>query len=273
MKSRLLTASVLIIAVLWIIFAAPSIIFSIFLSVFIGLAAWEWAGLLPSVAHRCSPLQIHKFLFVLIIELAWIGSFFWPEIYHYLSYFTIGLFILLIPALLTYPRTSHRWHSLPTVLILGFSFLVAANVSCYFLKQLPQGEWWLLSVLLLTWAMDTGAYFAGRFWGKRKLIPQVSPNKTWAGFWGGFILSELIVIYFGAQFAAAVVGWSHWIVIGTLAILGAVVGDLFISMLKRCVQVKDTGSLLPGHGGILDRIDSLLVSMTIVAFFLNGSGG
>lgn len=273
LKTRLLTAIILIALVLWIIFFAPPIIFMIFVGLFVGTAAWEWAGLIPLFA-KLKGGMILRSAFVFVIEIIW--AFFAFEsagfhYFHYLLYFNMALLVLLIPALVTYPRTVRCWHSSLTVTILGISFLVTAGASLIYLKRIPDGNIWLISVLLLTWMADTGAYFAGRFWGKRKFIPSVSPNKTWAGFWGGVVLSELIALIFGFEFSAKTVGFGYWMIISTLVILGSIQGDLFISMLKRCVQVKDTGNLLPGHGGVLDRVDSLLVSAAVLAFFLIGT--
>jgi phosphatidate cytidylyltransferase len=300
MKSRIITATILIAVVVWIIFFASPLIFDIFVALFLAAGSWEWAGLVPGVnknvsysvlkdvtildersvegrtpvperqnrTHFYSPLQ--KILFVLLVELLWVAFSLWPIGFQGLLYFNAVLLILLIPALFTYPQTVSCWYSSLTTIILGISFLVTSSVSLEYLKQMPQGELWIITVLLLTWMMDTGAYFCGRFLGRRKLIPLVSPNKTWEGFWGGFLISEFVMIGFGFEFAANVLGWTSWVIAGTLAILGAVIGDLFISMLKRCAQVKDTGSLLPGHGGVLDRVDSLLVSSTIVVLFLVG---
>jgi phosphatidate cytidylyltransferase len=270
LKTRLLTAIILIALVLWIIFFAPVIVFMVFVGLFVGAAAWEWAGLIPSLPKGGI---IFRSVFLLCIEIIWIAFSFLSEgfhYFHYLLYFNAALLVLLIPALVTYPRTVRCWHSTLTVTILGVSFLVTAGTSLVFLKQMPDGNIWLICVLLLTWMTDTGAYFAGRFCGKRKFIPLVSPNKTWAGFWGGVLLSELVALIFGIEFATKTMDLGIWMMISTLIILGAIQGDLFISMLKRCVQVKDTGNLLPGHGGVLDRVDSLLVSAAVLAFFLIG---
>lgn len=266
MKSRIITATILIGLVVWAIFFAPPTIFDFLVALFLGVASWEWAGLIPSVTSSA----LKKVLFVLLIEILWLGFSMWPVGFQGLLYFNAVLILLLIPALLTYPQSISSWYSSTTSIIFALSFSITASVSLEYLKQMPKGELWLITVLLLTWLMDTGAYFTGRFFGQRKLIPYVSPNKTWEGFWGGFFLSELVVIGAGHVFAAEFMGWILWIVTGTLAILGAVIGDLFISMLKRCAQVKDTGNLLPGHGGVLDRVDSLLVSATIVVLFLVG---
>lgn len=149
-----------------------------------------------------------------------------------------------------------------------FSFIVKV-------RELPDGLAWLFLTLSVTWAGDTGAYFAGRAFGRRKLFERVSPKKTWEGAVGGFLFSILFCV-----------AYTHWLLpgVGLLAAvaLGAVldvvgvVGDLVESMFKRAFGVKDSGWIMPGHGGILDRIDSVLftapVTWLFVVYLLPGPG-
>jgi phosphatidate cytidylyltransferase len=137
----------------------------------------------------------------------------------------------------------------------------------FWLWQLPQGRFWLLWLLLVIFAGDTGAYYSGRWFGVRKLYPQVSPGKTVVGAIGGLAASLTAGIGFGLWFnlPAGLPG------LFCLALLAAVVGqfgDLFESMLKRRAQVKDASSLLPGHGGLLDRLDSLSFTGAVVFYYL-----
>ena len=129
----------------------------------------------------------------------------------------------------------------------------------------PNGHRWLLVALAIVWAGDTGAYFVGRAFGKHKLAPRISPNKSVEGVFGGMVCALL---------AAAVLGWyagatpeqQPWLLVVALAtFLASVVGDLFESLLKRHIGVKDSGDILPGHGGILDRIDAVLAALPVFA--------
>lgn len=134
------------------------------------------------------------------------------------------------------------------------------------LRYLSVHGWrFLLLTLLLTWASDTGAYFAGRWWGKRKLAVAVSPNKTWEGLAGGMALSALVGLALGER-----VGLSEGLaaLLGAMAALAGTVGDLTESAIKRMGGMKDSGGILPGHGGILDRFDSLLFTAPMVYYFL-----
>jgi len=118
----------------------------------------------------------------------------------------------------------------------------------------------VLLVLVCTWAADTGAYFAGRTFGKTKLLERISPKKTWAGVWGGVALAVLCAVAMVASGAPDITP-MHAAAIGALVGTVGVVGDLIESMLKRASGIKDTGGIMPGHGGMLDRVDSLLFTM------------
>jgi phosphatidate cytidylyltransferase len=125
------------------------------------------------------------------------------------------------------------------------------------LRELPQGMWWVVAALVITWGNDTAAYFFGRFLGKHKLYPEVSPNKTWEGFAGGLVgsIGGLFIVKLGFFPQMAVV---DCFVLGALGGVLGPMGDLCESMLKRAYGVKDSGNIIPGHGGMLDRIDALL---------------
>jgi len=153
------------------------------------------------------------------------------------------------------PSVASRWAAtVAGILYCGFlpTFLTKLKLS-----NGARGGDAVLIVLLIAWVADTGGYFAGRFLGRTKLYEAVSPKKTWAGAWGGLLGSVLGVVVLKLGFAT----WLTWIDVFALAIPGGVlgqIGDLTESMIKRSVGVKDSGALLPGHGGILDRIDAVL---------------
>ncbi len=134
----------------------------------------------------------------------------------------------------------------------------------------PNGHRWLLLALFLVWAADTGAYFAGRafggkLFGNRKLAPRISPNKSIEGLIGGLLLA-LVVAMIGAPLAGATTAQLPAVAVVALASVGfSVVGDLFESMLKRHIGVKDSGDMIPGHGGVLDRVDSVLAALPVFA--------
>ena len=131
----------------------------------------------------------------------------------------------------------------------------------------------VLLLLALVWAADTGAYFAGHRFGRRKLAPSISPGKTWEGFVGGFVAAGLIAVLTGL-FLLPTGAWGlpGFVLVCLVAVAFSVVGDLSISMFKRQANVKDTGQLLPGHGGILDRLDSLFAAAPVLALGLRWLG-
>ena len=133
-----------------------------------------------------------------------------------------------------------------------YAGLLAAVV---LLRDLPQGLGWTMLALAMTWGNDTGAYFAGLFFGKRKLYPKVSPNKTWEGFFGGLASSILACVI--ASFFLPL-GLADVLILGGVAGVVGPLGDLSESLIKRAYGVKDSGHIIPGHGGLFDRIDALL---------------
>lgn len=127
------------------------------------------------------------------------------------------------------------------------------------------GSRWLLLALAIVWATDTGAYFAGRKFGKHKLAPRVSPNKTIEGFVGGALAGVLVAVVAAPLAGATAAQLPLVALVALLTVFASVVGDLFESLLKRHVGAKDSGTLIPGHGGVLDRIDSVLAALPVFA--------
>lgn len=129
----------------------------------------------------------------------------------------------------------------------------------------------ILGILLILWATDTGAYFAGTFLGKHKLFERISPKKTWEGFIGGAILAGIIAFIFNlilASYNKQFLSITDWVVISVIIVVGGTFGDLVESLLKRSIEIKDSGSALPGHGGFLDRFDGLFISAPFVVAYL-----
>lgn len=124
-------------------------------------------------------------------------------------------------------------------------------------RRLEHGLAWVFLILVISWLGDTGAYFAGRFFGKRKLYPRVSPKKTWAGAVGGVVAAALGALVV-REVAPLGLGLAETVLLAALLCVAGILGDLSESLLKRAFSVKDSGWILPGHGGMLDRIDSLL---------------
>ncbi len=124
----------------------------------------------------------------------------------------------------------------------------------------------IMGCIFLLWASDTGAYMIGSKFGKHRLFERISPKKSWEGFFGGMVVALLVSKIISMWFSELL--WNEWLVIAIIIVTAGTLGDLVESMLKRSVGVKDSGNILPGHGGILDRFDGLLVSIPFVFFYL-----
>ncbi|MFZ6010831.1 MAG: phosphatidate cytidylyltransferase [Bacteroidota bacterium] len=130
----------------------------------------------------------------------------------------------------------------------------------------------IFGCLFILWASDTGAYFAGTFFGRRKLFERISPKKSWEGFFGGALLAMIFAVALPSFFASigqpSHISLLGWIIIGVIIIVGGTFGDLVESLLKRSIEIKDSGNTLPGHGGFLDRFDGLLISAPFIVAYL-----
>ncbi len=126
--------------------------------------------------------------------------------------------------------------------------------------------------LFILWASDTGAYFAGTRFGRRKLFERISPKKSWEGFFGGALLALAFAVglpyFFQAMDGESTLALVDWIIVGVIIVVGGTFGDLVESLLKRSIEIKDSGDTLPGHGGFLDRFDGLLISAPFIVAYL-----
>lgn len=258
LKLRLLTAAVLGSLFLGALFWLPDFLWSLFLLFFIVIGAIEWAEL-AGFSRRG---RIAFPLFILAFGMFLLPDFSAP---HYLL---VSLYALLVAAacvfwLLLAPFwLKRRWPLGPGVraVAVGTLLLLPPWLALIHLRQ-QIGPLFVLTLMATVWLADSAAYFAGKRFGRRKLAPAISPGKTWEGVYGGLAAVAL--------FALGVCLWlgiSPLFVIGLLIIAAwSVIGDLFESMIKRQAGKKDSGTLLPGHGGVLDRIDGLTSTLPLAA--------
>ena len=169
-----------------------------------------------------------------------------------------------------YPGSAVFWRTRAMRNLMGLLVLAPAWMAAVYLVSFPRGGGLIVVMVLIVAAADIGAYFAGRAWGKHKLAEVVSPKKTWEGFWGGMVASSVLALLLWSQLPPpqAHISLSEVLVVLLVTALASVVGDLTVSMVKREAGVKDSGSLLPGHGGILDRLDSLCGAAPVFALGL-----
>ncbi|MCX7079955.1 MAG: phosphatidate cytidylyltransferase [Pseudomonas sp.] len=262
LKQRIITALILLPIALCGFFLLEGTGFALFIGLVVTLAAWEWARLAGLTA------QSARVAYAALVALLLFFMHVLPGLAPWVLGAAVLWWLLATFLVLTYPRTSEHWASAACKLVIGLLILLPAWQGLILIKQEPLGNWLIMAVMLLVWGADVGAYFSGRAFGKRKLAPQVSPGKSWEGVYGGLLLSLLITAVVGL-----VRGWSGGqmllgLIGASIVVLISVVGDLTESMFKRQSGIKDSSNLLPGHGGVLDRIDSLTAAIPVFAVLL-----
>jgi phosphatidate cytidylyltransferase len=268
LKTRVITALVLLAVLLPILFLLPAIYIGAFFLAALLAAAWEWSTLLSPQARLAAWLYT-LFCLAIILVLLGMQNTSWQFALLLLAvifWFFVAPFILAKGINLSLQKLR------PFYVVLGLILLPATWFSLVFLREL--GLVFLLTSIALVWVADICAYFIGKAFGKRKLAIQISPGKSVEGAIGGLVLSYgyalLCVIYlpfestlFGAW--AIRFGWVPMFLMVTVLVAFSIFGDLFESQLKRLAGVKDSSHLLPGHGGVLDRVDALIPTMPIAA--------
>lgn len=267
----MLTALLLLPVVMAAIFAAPADWFLILLAIILLGGSWEYRRLAGISSHRGGYLLV----LVQAIMLAALFSYRadWASgIVWYLSIGCLAWLLMFIRLPLYHPGTpvdqSYRAISIATALLSITSGWFALS----WIRVQTEGSWFILLLLLIVWAADTGAYFSGKAFGKRKLAPNISPGKTQAGLLGGLVGATLITLLAANLMPIETIDPVSLALLGLVTALVSVGGDLLISLHKRTSGFKDTGNLLPGHGGILDRLDSLLAAAPFFALGLLVSG-
>jgi phosphatidate cytidylyltransferase len=268
LKTRVITALVLLAVLLPILFLLPPIYIGIFFLLALLAATWEWSRLLTPHSPRSAWLYT---LFCLVIILFLLGMKN-PSWQFALLLLAVIFWFFIAPFILAKGMNLSLQRLRPFYVVLGLILLPATWFALVFLREL--GLMFLLSTIAFVWVADIGAYFVGKAFGKRKLAIQISPGKSVEGAIGGLLLcygyAFLCVFYlpfesslFGAW--AIRFGWAPMFLMVTVLTAFSIFGDLFESQLKRLAGVKDSSHLLPGHGGVLDRVDALIPTMPIAA--------
>ncbi len=263
LKQRVLTA-VALLALLAVVLGSHSVMaFRLTLAVFFGAACWESFRLLR--VRRALPLGLVGGM-LLLLMLAGPAR----------DWSSLALLCVLIWALRFAPALKFGLPSeegLRGLLFATIFFIALLGCFISMAELLRRSSVFLLSAMAIVWAADIGAYFAGRAFGKRKLAPNISPGKSWEGVLGGWLavmvlgVASTISPFMDTSFEAHLqrqYGWPLWAALMTLLVAASVVGDLFESLMKRRAGMKDSSQLLPGHGGVLDRIDALVPVMPLV---------
>ncbi len=267
--TRVITALCLLLLILPILFLAPPAALAGLVAVIVLLAGWEFGRLIGLTG----PWSYVYAVACLVALIAWHDA---PERHALLRLLQAGVICWGVAVVLLARGVQRATPSFTALgAVLGLVMLPAFGHATMILRE--QGIGVLLSAAVLVWAADIGAYFVGKAIGRRKLAPSISPGKSWEGAIGGWLLVMVVAL------GLAATGWFSstwfsrigaqgglWLVAGlsTLLVAASVIGDLFESLLKRQVGMKDSSRLLPGHGGVLDRIDALLPVFPLAALLV-----
>ncbi|BAO00414.1 hypothetical protein HHS_04440 [Candidatus Pantoea carbekii] len=272
---RLIVAFILIPLVIAILFWFPLFSFVITIIMICMLAAWEWSQL-AGMVKRSQRVYLSALCGLLLSGMFFIMKFDERHFYPLRILLWISLIWWVIAFILVffYPISASLWSNsrylrlLFGILTLFPFFAEMIELRCYhYSTNHLTGSWYLLFVILLAWSTDSGAYIFGKLFGKNKLIPKVSPEKTWEGLVGGLFCS-IIVAWLFSMLAPIEMKPFMQIVSAISIACFSVIGDLTESMLKREASIKNSSNLIPGHGGILDCIDSLTAAIPLFGFLL-----
>lgn len=256
LKQRIITALLLLPVVILAILYLPTPAFSLLWLVGLNLAAWEWSALakLNSLVSRV--------IYLLFIDIALLAL--WLNlnanaVTDMVILVAAGFWAVVVASLLF--KLTRRMADLSLTayrvvgMVVGVFIIVPTWLALVLLHQSQPSS--VLLVFCLVWAADTGAYFAGRRFGKRKLAPSISPGKSWEGVIGGLLLSLVFIYIWSLMADISQAEQVALIIIAMITVMVSIYGDLLESVFKRVSGIKDSGQLLPGHGGIMDRLDSI----------------
>lgn len=266
LKQRIITALILVAVFFGALFYLPLPLFHVMVATAVLIAAWEWSNLagLNHYAARAGYVLATAGLLLLLglltdlladqPDAAWlqriliVGSAWW------------AVALLWVQG---YPSSALIWGSRPSRMVMGWLVLAPAWLAICYLRTEPLGPWLVIMVVGIVAGADIGGYFVGRRFGRRKLAVKVSPGKSWEGFWGGLAVNLVWTTALGLWLGDGQLGLLLAIIVP--ASLVSVLGDLLESMLKRHRGIKDSSQLLPGHGGVLDRVDSITAAAPLMA--------
>ena len=257
LRQRILTALVLIPAVILAVLWLPTGPFAGLLAVLVLMGAWEWSNLVGLRANLARVQYVA--LVAMVMWMAW-----WWQGQPVARVILLLGFTGWLLALVWISRPDFARDNSPLKAVAGFLVLVPAWLGLVLLHARPDiGPALVLFLMVLIWVADSGAYFAGRRWGRVKLAPRVSPGKTWEGVYGALAACALVALLGAWWMGGTPRQTVSFLLICLVTILFSIAGDLLESLMKRQRGIKDSGQLLPGHGGVLDRVDSLTAAAPV----------
>ena len=263
LKERVITAAVLLVVVALVLFVLPPVFFTGFVLIVVAIAAWEWARLsgLTAIEHQVGYAAVMVVVVLLVLLLP--GQLMLARITCTLA---LGFWSYALYQIINQPERKPGEKRFDWPLLASGAFVLVSTALAMLALRYHANEnsvWLLLFVLALVWVMDIGAYFSGRRFGKTKLAPRVSPGKTREGVYGGIgcaVVLFLVALAVHASFREHI---FLFLLASLAAALVSVVGDLYVSRLKRSSGFKDSSQILPGHGGVLDRIDGVVAALPV----------
>ncbi len=267
LKERVITAVILVAFFLAGLLLLSPFAFSVAIAVIVTYAAWEWSDLagLEASSRWLYVLAIAAALFLVAHLMALLPSAYVVNVTVAKTLLASGCLWWLIALSLvrSYPDSVSLWSSKFVRSLMGFFVLVPTWVAVTTLIHQPDGVRLVLLVILIVVLADVGAYFVGRKFGKTKLAPRLSPAKSWEGFFGGLGANVVLILLLGVSLGLSASAWGWLALVVLLTSMISVLGDLLESMLKRFRGIKDSGNILPGHGGVMDRVDSLSAALPV----------
>jgi len=271
LKQRIITALILAPIMIGGIFFLPLHEFMYFIGFIVAVGAWEWANL-SGVSNKAARLAYVAGVVAILFAIAQLDA----DQARWLLWVALAWWIFAFVLVRNYPKGKAIWGATVPRLLMGLVILLPMWEGFVEIKAYPESGMLIMYVMLLVWGADVGAYFAGRQFGKRKLAKNVSPGKSWEGVYGGLVTTALIAVasafYLESQYALFSMDLEKWItllVITAGVVMVSVLGDLIESMVKRHRGIKDSSNLLPGHGGVMDRIDSMTAAVPVFALALS----
>lgn len=256
LKTRIISAVIGIPVLLFILYQGGLAWTALFVLLAV-IALYEYLDMMRKHGHIPQFLIAYGLLFLMLFRE--------QAAQYFLPLLMVIIMLIVLECVLMYPKFSLE--------DIAINFLGAFYIGFLFsfallMKTIQQPFYVMLLVLLVTWGSDIGGYLFGRLWGKNKMAPLLSPNKTWAGAAGGLVLASAVAVAFACFFPLDGLTVGQILVMAVLGSAAAQLGDLFESGMKRYFGVKDSGNIIPGHGGVLDRFDSFMLVLPVIYYFI-----
>ena len=268
LRQRLITAAILAVAFGFLLMLMSPQLFSYFMIFSLLIAGWEWTDL-ARINSKLGKIGFLCALFFALVSACYmleIQDVFNQQLAYQVSASIIVLWAIIFLWIQGYPSSALLWGSKPIMILLGLTLLVSTWVALAAIFHLDNGRWLLLLAIAIVVLADVGGYIAGNIFGHHKLAPVISPGKTWEGMFGGLVLQLLLISIL--KMLLPNINVYHLALLVIPVALCSVIGDLFESMLKRYRGIKDSSSLLPGHGGVLDRLDGIMPALPMFLVIL-----